>query len=57
MLGYESESDRGGCWQYVNAYATDAEIEPIQACQRVLNRTCDAVALILDAAEQLNPQT
>jgi len=53
-LGYEVESDRGGCWEYVNAYATDAGIEPITACQRALKRTCDAVALILDTAEELS---
>jgi hypothetical protein len=52
-LGYDTESDRGGCWEYVNAYATDGGIEPITACQRVLKRTCDAVALILDTAETL----
>jgi hypothetical protein len=45
-------SDRGGCWEYVTAYATDAGIEPITACQRALKRTCDAVALILDTAEE-----
>jgi hypothetical protein len=37
----------------VSAYARDAELEPITACTRVLKRTCDAVALILDTAEQL----
>jgi antirestriction protein ArdC len=52
-LGYSDDSDRGGCWEYVRAYATKAEIEPIKACQRVLGRTCDAVALILDTAAEL----
>ena len=52
-LGHESDADRGGCWEYVSKYARDAEIEPISACQRVLKRTCDAVALILETAEQL----
>ena len=47
------ESDRGGCWEYVQAYARDAGIEPIIACQRVLKRTCEAVALILDSAESI----
>jgi len=51
ILGYQTESDRGGCWEYVKAYAVDARIEPVAACQRVLKRTCDAVALILDTAE------
>ena len=52
-LGHDVESDRGGCWEYVSAYAKDTGIEPITACQRVLKRTCDAVALILDTAEEL----
>jgi len=51
ILGYQRESDRGGCWEYVKAYAAEARIEPVAACQRVLKRTCDAVALILDTAE------
>jgi len=53
ILGHERDADRGGCWQYVKAYADDAGIEPVAACQRVLKRTCDAVALILDTAEEL----
>ena len=63
MLGFAVESDRGGCWDYVSRYAEKAKLEPIAACQRVLKRTCDAVALILDAAETLreaqaeNPET
>ena len=56
VLGYETEADRGGCWEYVQAYATDAGIEPVTACQRVLKGTCEAVALILDAAEALQGQ-
>ena len=56
IIGHHVESDRGGCWEYVKAYAKEAGIEPISACQRVLTRTCNAVALILDTAEQLNPQ-
>ena len=34
-------------------YAKDAGFKPITACQRVLKRTCDAVALTLDTAEGL----
>jgi len=52
-LGHPVDADRGGCWRYVKAYADAADIEPIKACQRVLGRTCDAVALILDTAAQL----
>ncbi len=57
ILGNELEADLGGCWQYVSAYARDAELEPITACTRLLKRTCDAVALILDTAEQLAAST
>jgi hypothetical protein len=51
--GHPVDADRGGCWEYVNAYAKDAGIDAVTACNRVLKRTCDAVALILDEAERL----
>ncbi len=56
IIGQSEAADRGGCWSYVKAYADAAGIEPITACQRCLKRTCDAVALILDTAEQLAAQ-
>ena len=51
ILGHESESDRGGCWQYIQSYAEREGMEPVTACFQVLNRTCNCVALILDSAE------
>jgi len=57
ILGYETESDRGFCWQYITGYAERAKLEPVTACQRVLKRTCDAVTLILDTAETLRDGT
>jgi len=56
MLGQPESADRGGCWSYLSAYARDSGLEPITACQRVLKRTCDAVALILDSAEALRAE-
>jgi hypothetical protein len=53
ILGHEVEADRGGAWAYIKAYAEQAKIEPLTACVRTLNRTCDCVALILDTAEEL----
>ncbi|MBX3415671.1 MAG: hypothetical protein KF708_23500 [Pirellulales bacterium] len=53
ILGHDAAADRGGCWEYVSAYARDAGLDPLVACQRALKRTCDAVALILSTAEQL----
>jgi hypothetical protein len=52
-LGMDHDADLGGCFEYVSAYSRDAGTEPVTACQRMLRRTCDAVALILDTAEQL----
>ena len=56
LVGLPEAADRGGCWSYVAAYACDGGLEPITACQRVLKRTCDAVALILDTAEALRAE-
>ncbi len=53
ILGHETESDRGGCWNYIAGYATEHNREPVSVCQELLNRTCNAVALILDTAERL----
>jgi len=53
MLGYEHEADLGGCWEYIKSYAGEEKIDVLAACGRVLDRTCEAVALILDTAEQL----
>jgi hypothetical protein len=52
-MGLEREADKGGAWDYVQRYARDAEIEPLTACQRVLKRTCDAVALILSEYDRI----
>jgi antirestriction protein ArdC len=53
ILGYPHEADLGGCWEYIQAYAEKAGLEVIDACGKVLQRTCEAVALILDTAEAL----
>jgi hypothetical protein len=53
ILGHEVEADRGGCWAYVQRYASEAKREPVSVCMALLKRTCDCVALILDTAEGL----
>ena len=57
VLGHHIESDRGGAWGYIGQYATKAKVDPIVACQRLLNRVCSAVALILDTADELQTAT
>lgn len=56
-LGFETESDRGGCWDYVRSYAAAGKVEPIAVCQQLLTRTCQAVSLILDSAETLQSES
>ncbi len=53
LLGHDHEADLGGCWEYIRRYAGDEKIEVLSACGKVLDRTCGAVALILDTAEGL----
>ena len=53
ILGYEHEADLGGCWVYIQGYAKREGIDVLAACGAVLDRTCEAVALILDTAEEL----
>ncbi len=52
-LGQPTDADLGGCWNYVRGY--DGK-HPISACQRLLKRTCEAVALILNTADELAAQ-
>jgi hypothetical protein len=53
VLGYEAESDLGGCWEYLQHYAGVEKISVLDACGRLLDRTCGAVRLILDTAEMI----
>jgi hypothetical protein len=53
----ETDSDRGGCWKYVQAYAKEAGLSPLRACMDVLKRTCQAVNLLLTEAGKLALQT
>ena len=52
-LGHDCESDRGGCFDYVQSYAQEAGLEPLQACMSVLKRTCEAVNLLLSEAGKM----
>lgn len=53
IIGLPQDADRGGCWRYVRGYAEAEEMDPLAACQKVLKRTCDAVALVLSTAREL----
>lgn len=52
LLGFEQEADLGGCWEYVNRYAEQERKEVLSVCSQLLDRTCDAVALILETGQK-----
>jgi hypothetical protein len=53
ILDFSHDADLGGCFGYIRAYAEKEKIGVTEACMKVLERTCQAVALILDTAEQM----
>ena len=57
ILGMKREADLGGCFGYVQSYAENEKIGVVEACMKVLDRTCAAVQLILDCAEQIEQAT
>lgn len=56
VMGYDTEADLGGAWDYIQKYAATAKIEPVKACMDVLKRTCEAVAMILEQAGESDKQ-
>ena len=48
-----SDADLGGSWRYIESYAGRKDQATIAVCERYLRRTCEAVALILDTADEL----
>ena len=54
VCGYTHDADLGGAWKYITAYAGD---NPIAGCMAMLNRVCEAVALILQTAGLREPPT
>ncbi len=57
LLGRPEDADLGGCMRYVQKYAGAAGIEATEAGWRVVDRTCQAVALVLDTAQEIMQET
>ena len=53
LLGCDGEADLGGSWHYIAGYAKAEGIEVVGACCQVLERTCQAVKLVLDSAGEV----
>ncbi len=54
-LGKSHDADLGGAFDYIQGYARAENIPTVKACISLLDRTCNAVQLILDEAQRLNP--
>ncbi len=53
LLGQDAEADLGGSFRYLLGYALEQGMHVADACGLVLDRTCQAVRLILDTAEEI----
>lgn len=53
LLGYETDADVGGCYEYLNHYAKQNGVSLIDTAIKYLNRTCRAVAYILNELENI----
>lgn len=54
-LGKTHDADLGGAFSYIEGYARAESIPTVRACIQMLDRTCNAVQLILDEAQRLAP--
>jgi antirestriction protein ArdC len=55
-LGHSTASDLGGAWSYICHYAQN-ESEALRLANGLLERTSNAVALLLDSAHRLSDET
>lgn len=51
--GLHVEADLGGAYQYIQSYSLNEKKQPVAVAMQLLNRTCEAVALVLDTAAKL----
>lgn len=52
MLGMDDAADDGGCWEYVSNYAAKINKDPAEICYNLINRTCNAIAYIMEESEK-----
>lgn len=53
ILGYDIDADLGGCLEYIQKHSGNRD-KAINRSLKLLRRTCNAVASILDTADELN---
>ena len=52
-LGFTAQSDRGGAFEYIEAYAKQHDKSAIGVCTDLIERTCACVVHILESAREL----
>ncbi len=53
LLGHDAEADLGGSFRYLSGYALERGMHVAETCGLVLDRTCQAVRLVLDTAAEI----
>lgn len=53
VLGQETASDRGGCYEYICRYAESYRSNPLLVCHALLDRTCRCVSFLLEEADRI----
>jgi len=48
ILGYKSDIDIGGAWNYIKHYAGGNDEKTIKICTDLINRVCSSVNLIIE---------
>jgi hypothetical protein len=53
LVAMERKGDHAHAWQHVASECQKKGVDPVSVCVALLNRTCQAVALVLDTADVL----
>ena len=52
VLGFDSDADLRGCFDYCKGYAEKEGKSLVSVCMKLIDRTCNAVELILNTADE-----
>ncbi len=51
-IGMDVEADMGGAYDYIKSWSRSIDMDPVEACSKVLSRVCKVVDLILETANK-----
>lgn len=53
LVGMKYDADLGGAWNYIQSYSDNDKNKALKLCSNLIERTCNAVAKILETAENV----